>query len=141
LWEITGTRAILDCRDPNKKEDAVKRHLFIVLLCFLPFFVISCTGTAWVNVTNEHATIFIDPDTYTPTLEITVNGETKTVAYYYDDEWEISWVSLVPWEEVTVRASVSYPAMSNPGLFEQSFRVRDGDVEDIVVQSCTGYQP
>jgi hypothetical protein len=119
----------------------VKRYLFITLLCCLPFVAVSCTGTAWINVSNEHATIFIDPDTYSPSLEVTVNGETKTVAHYSDDEWEISWVRLVPWEEVNVRASVSYPTLSNPGLFEQNYRVRDGDVEDIVVQSCTGYQP
>ena len=70
-----------------------------------------------------------------------MNGESKTVAFLYDEEWEITCISLMPWEEVTVRAEVSYPSLSVPGLFEESFRVRDGDYEDVVVRSCTGYQP
>ena len=113
-----------------------------MLLVFLPLVAISCSGTAFVTVYNEHQTVHIPPDqNYSPTLQVTVNGETKTVASYYDEEWEISWLKLVPWEDVSVRATISYPTLSNPGLFEQSFRVRDGDDEEIVIQNCEGYQP
>jgi hypothetical protein len=119
----------------------MRKLLLIISIIILPLIAISCSGTAWVTVSNEHESIFIDPNTYEPSIEVTVNGEIKTVAFYYDEEWEISWVRLVPWEEVTVRASVSYPSLSNPGLYEESFRVKDGDVEDVVVRTCTGYQP
>jgi hypothetical protein len=95
-------------------------------------------------VWNDHETITIpDDQSYEPTLEVTVNGETKTISPspYNDEEWEISWVNLMPWEEVTVRASVSYPALSNPGLYEESFRVKDGDDEEVFVTRCNGYAP
>jgi len=137
----TGAGVILFYRDPIAKEDYVKRYLPIILIIFLPLVAISCSGTAWVEVANEHVTVTVDSTPYPPTIEVTVNGETKIVPSFDYEEWEISWVKLVPWEEVTVRASVSYPSLSNPGLYEESFRVKDGDVEDIVVTNCTGYQP
>lgn len=119
----------------------MKRSSVIFLFFLFPLIAISCSGTAWVSVTNEHESIYIEPTTYEPSIDVTVNGETKTVTFYYDEEWEISWVNLMPWEEVTVRASVSYPALTNPGLYEESFRVKDGDYEDVVVTRCTGYSP
>ena len=135
---------ILIYRDPITKENAMKRSSLIFLFLLLPLIAISCSGTAWVTVYNDHETITIpDDQSYEPTLEVTVNGERKTISPspYNDEEWEISWVNLMPWEEVTVRASVSYPALSNPGLYEESFRVKDGDEEDVYVTSCTGYSP
>ncbi len=119
----------------------MKRSLLIILVVVLPLVAISCSGTAWVEVVNEHVTIVKDSTPHEPTIQVTVNGETKIVSSFDYEEWEITWVRLMPWEEVTVRAEVYYPSLSNPGLFEESFRVKDGDVEDLVVRSCTGYIP
>ncbi len=119
----------------------MKRIFLIALIILVPLIAVSCSGTAWVYVANEHETIYIEETPQEPTLQVAVNGEEKTVGYYYDEMWEITGVNLMPWEEVTVRATVSSPPLSDAGLFEESFRVKDGDEKDVVVNRCTGYQP
>jgi hypothetical protein len=91
---------------------------------------------------NDHEEITVGATTYwEPTIEATVNGETKYLPWGAEEEWVIEWIGFKLVEDVRVRATIVNPTLSNGGSFKSDFQVGDEDEKYVTVSYCSGWAP